>query len=93
MANNINRNKISSIENKIHQFKAGVDYDFEGEKYHAPDEHIIGHTTRNYKIISPELQKVMQEYLSQQIAIFMQFGFKGKVFNSERIRPDNAEQN
>jgi len=93
MANPININKISPIENKIKQFKAGVDYEFEGEKYHAPDQNIMGHTTRSYKIISPELQKVMQEYLSQQMAIFMQFDFKGKVFNSERIRPDNTGQN
>ncbi|CAG8764618.1 7562_t:CDS:1, partial [Ambispora leptoticha] len=71
----------------------GVDYEFEGEKYHAPDQDIKGHTIRNYKIISPQLQKVVQKYLSQQIAIFMQFDFEEQVYISERIRPDNVGQN
>ena len=89
MANQLNNNKISPFENKIREFKEGKDYIFTGEKYHhAPDENIRGHTTRSYEIISLQLQKVAEEYLGQQIAIFMQFDFKGKVFISERITPN-----
>ena len=92
MANQLNNNKISPFENKIREFKEGKDYIFTGEKYCAPDENIRGHTIRSYKIISPQLKKVAEEYLGQQIAIFMQFDFKGKVFINERVRPDNTGQ-
>ncbi|MCE8162729.1 MAG: hypothetical protein I3273_01850 [Candidatus Moeniiplasma glomeromycotorum] len=78
------------IENKIRAFKNGVDYTFAGEEYFTPDGNIKGYTTRSYKILSPQLQKVVRDYLTQQFAIFMQFEFEGRAFSSERIRPDNA---
>jgi len=78
----------NQIEDKIRSFKEGIDYRFTGEKYHAPDGSHKGFTTRGYQIICPLLNNIVQAYLIQQSAIFMQFDFKGRAFTNERIRPD-----
>jgi hypothetical protein len=98
MANPINRNKISSIENKLQEFQVGVDYVFEEEKYHDPQrigekEHgtmdISGYTHRSYKILSPELRKILREMLTQKAAILMSFDFKGEATVNEHFKPNS----
>jgi len=102
MANQLNRNKISPIENKIHQFKAGVDYVLEEEKYHAPHtvgekKHgtmdIRGYTFRNYKIISPELRKNLRKMLTKKVAILMSFDFKGNGTVNEHFSYNDVPNN
>ncbi|MCE8159158.1 MAG: hypothetical protein I3270_02645 [Candidatus Moeniiplasma glomeromycotorum] len=79
----------NQIENKIREFKVGVDYHFTGEKYYAPNGNMKEHYGRTYQIKSPQLNQIIQSYLQQQSAIFMSFDFNGLEFASERIRPDN----
>ncbi|CAI2187787.1 6752_t:CDS:10, partial [Funneliformis geosporum] len=82
----------NQIENKIRQFKEGADYRLTEEKYHAPDVNLKGYTTREYQINSPQLQKIVQEYLNQQTAIFMQFDSKNGVLNyGYYTRPQEGE--
>jgi len=78
MANPININKISPIENKIKQFKEGKDYNFTGERYHAPDSRdgTRGYITKSYDILSPELKKTLRERLAKSVAILTSFDFQ-----------------
>jgi hypothetical protein len=80
----MNSQKIPNnyLENKIRSFQEGVDYRFEKEKYYAPGENNKGYTGRNYQILSPQLRKVVQDYLSQQNAILMQFAFENAKHRS-----------
>ncbi|CAG8640492.1 11674_t:CDS:1 [Ambispora gerdemannii] len=90
-------NKNSSIEDKIREFQAGIDYVFEEEKYHAPQtvgekKHgtmdIRGYTQKSYKILSPELKKLLREILTKKAAILMSFDFKGEGTVNEHFRND-----
>jgi hypothetical protein len=90
-------NKNSSIENKIREFQAGVDYVFEEEKYHTPQtigekKHgtmdIRGYTQKFYQILSPKLKKILREMLTKKAAILMSFDFKGEGAVNEHFRND-----
>lgn len=79
-----------TIESKIREYQEGVDYSFDGEEYHAPNEMEKGRTTRTYRINHPQLKKELFQMLRKNVDIITSLGFKKKAFISEVSNGNNV---
>jgi hypothetical protein len=79
-----------TIESKIREYQEGVDYSFDGEKYHAPTEMEKGRTTRTYHVNHPQLKKELRQILRKNVDIIVSLGFEKKAYISERNRGNDV---